>query len=92
MQLCSEALNLLKFDEIWIVPCGERMDKQLRTRPDIRLEMVEKSIEDYFPRGYPIKVNDIEIQNGESIPTYQMMKMLEDKYQTNDPITNQFLG
>lgn len=27
MQLASETLNLLGFDEVWLVPCGVRQDK-----------------------------------------------------------------
>lgn len=42
--------------------------------------MVERAIEDYFPRGYPVKTDDIEVQNGDSIPTYFLMKQLETKY------------
>ena len=43
----------------------------------MRLEMVQRAIDDYFPRGYPIQVSDIEVKNGESIPTYFLMKRLE---------------
>ena len=25
--LCAEALNILKIDEVWLVPCGKRNDK-----------------------------------------------------------------
>lgn len=46
--------------------------------------MLERSIDDYFPRGYPISVNDIEVQNGESIVTYEMMKLLEKRYSQKD--------
>jgi len=47
----------------------------------MRLEMVERAIEDYFPRDFPIKVCDIEVQNGMSIPTYEMMRKLEKLHQ-----------
>lgn len=45
----------------------------------MRLEMVKRAVDDYFPRGYPVKVNDIEIKNGESIPTYYMMNQLKEQ-------------
>lgn len=45
----------------------------------MRLEMVQRAIDDYFPRGYPIQVSDIEVKNGESIPTYFLMKRLEEE-------------
>ena len=80
LQLCSEALNVLKFDEIWMVPCGARSDKNLRTNGEMRLRMVDRAIEDYFPRDYPVKVNSIEVDNGVTIPTYFLMKKFEEMY------------
>ena len=47
----------------------------------MRLKMVERAVEDYFPRGYPVKVHDIEVRNGESIPTYPLMKKFEEMYE-----------
>ena len=40
LQLASEALNVLKFDEIWMVPCGTRTDKNIVCTPQQRLTMV----------------------------------------------------
>ena len=45
--------------------------------------MVKRAIDDYFPRGYPIRADDIEVLNGPSIPTYFLMKQLEAKYGNN---------
>ena len=33
LQMCSEVLNLLKFDEVWMVPCGTRTDKVNKISP-----------------------------------------------------------
>lgn len=33
LQLCSEALNVLNFDEIWMIPCGSRRDKKNKVSP-----------------------------------------------------------
>ena len=63
-----------------MIPCGNRPDKKLNTKGEMRLEMVKRAIDDYFPRGYPVKVDDIEIQNGDSIPTYFLMKQLENQH------------
>ena len=46
--------------------------------------MVQRAIDDYFPRGYPIQVTDIEVKNGESIPTYFLMKKLEEEYKKDN--------
>ena len=42
--------------------------------------MCQSAIQDYFPKDYPVKVCDIEVENGSSIPTYFMMKKLEEKH------------
>ena len=42
--------------------------------------MCEQAIQDYFPKDYPVKACDIEVKNGSSIPTYYMMKKLEQEY------------
>jgi len=39
--------------------------------------MVKLAINDYFPDNYPVYAHNVEVQNGESIPTYFMMKKLE---------------
>ena len=64
MQLASEALNILNFDETWIIPCGERTDKWNQQSPAVRMEMVRRSVNDFFPKGYPVKIDDIELKNG----------------------------
>lgn len=50
----------------------------------MRLEMCKLSIQDYFPWDYPVKTCDIEVKNGASIPTYFLMKKLEEKYKENN--------
>lgn len=34
--MAKEALEKYKFDEVWLVPCGDREDKQLRSKGDER--------------------------------------------------------
>lgn len=46
--------------------------------------MTKISVKDYFPHDYPVYVNPIEIENGESIPTYFLMQQLEARYPQND--------
>ena len=45
--------------------------------------MTQKAVSDYFPEEYPVYVNSIEIDNGPSIPTYDLLKMLEKQYTMN---------
>lgn len=63
-----------------MVPCGYRKDKNNKVDPQMRLMMCQYAIQDYFPKDYPVKVCDIEVQNGSSIPTYFMMKKLEEEH------------
>jgi len=42
--------------------------------------MVKRSVEDFFPKNYPIKIDDIEIKNGKLFPTFYLMDKLEKKY------------
>ena len=77
----SETLNLLKdFDEVWMVPCGDRPDKALRTPGPQRLEMCNIAVKEFFPKNFPIKVKDTEIINGEFIPTYYLLEKYEKEF------------
>ena len=37
-------------------------------------------MKDFFPDDFPVYVNDIEVKNGSTIPTYFLMKRLETEY------------
>lgn len=76
MQVASETVNLFGFDEVWFIPCGDRPDKPLLSAPRHRLRMIQMAVEEFFPEGFPVKVNDIEIEHGESIPTAYLMDQI----------------
>ena len=42
--------------------------------------MVQLAINDYFPDNYPVYAHNVEVKNGDSIPTYFMMKKLQQMY------------
>ena len=48
MLLGAELLNLRKVDRVVYIPCGQRTDKQLTASSQQRLEMLTKSVNDYF--------------------------------------------
>ena len=48
-------------DQVWFVPCGDREDKKARTPGAKRLEMTRLAVQDFFPKDFPVFVNDIEI-------------------------------
>ena len=42
--------------------------------------MTKRALTDFFPSGFPVLVNDIEIKNKQTIPTYFLMKKFEELY------------
>ena len=40
LQVASETINILGYDEVWMIPCGRRPDKLHISPPEIRLKMV----------------------------------------------------
>lgn len=46
--------------------------------------MTQLAVSDYFPEDYPVYVNTVEIDNGESIPTYYLIQKLEKQYPDNE--------
>ena len=59
-----------------MVPCGHRADKPNLLPAEQRLEMCQKAIEDFFPANFPVKIDDIEVKNGEQIKTYFLLQQL----------------
>ena len=72
LQMASETLNLQLANEIWMIPCCNRSHNHLITGEQ-RLEMLTKSISDFFPASFPVKINDIQVKSEEEIDTYQML-------------------
>ena len=42
--------------------------------------MVQLAMKDFFPKDFPVHINKIEIENGESIPTMYLMDKLNELY------------
>ena len=76
LQLASEVINLLGFDEVLMVPCGARPDKRNHSTPQQRLEMTRAAVRDFFPEDFPVTVDSIEVENGNTIPTAYLMDRL----------------
>ena len=43
--------------------------------------MIQLAVKEFYPEGFPVKVDDIEIKNGNSIPTVYLFDQLEERYQ-----------
>jgi len=54
--MAAEAINLRHVDEVWIIPCGYRTDKQLMTDGNMRLQMTRLLVSDFFKDKFPVKV------------------------------------
>jgi nicotinic acid mononucleotide adenylyltransferase len=57
------------FDEVWIVPCGDRVDKHSLSLATHRLEMCRLMF-------FEDKVLDLEVENGTIVPSYLLMQRL----------------
>lgn len=80
--MIAEMLNSKHVDEVMVVPCGDRADKNIEAGSH-RLEMVKIAIQEYFSLEAQqfIKLDEREIRNGKMIPTYFLMK----DYQKESP-------
>jgi nicotinic acid mononucleotide adenylyltransferase len=68
-----------KADEVWLIPCGPRPDKPSLKTPAIhRLIMCHLAVNSSFGSTFPMKVNDIEIQEGRALSTYELMSRLKE--------------
>ncbi len=54
--MAAEVINLGHVDEVWMIPCGYRSDKQIMTDGKDRLHMIKLIVSDFFKNKYPIKV------------------------------------
>mmetsp|Transcript_35411 Transcript_35411/g.40941 ORF Transcript_35411/g.40941 Transcript_35411/m.40941 type:complete len:210 (-) Transcript_35411:26-655(-) len=66
------------FDEVWMVPCGDRIDKKVSTSGLQRLEMCQIGVRALFGDDRRYKVDSTEIDNGKSIPTYYLIKKFKE--------------
>ena len=71
IKIAIEALQVV--NEVWVIPCGVRFDKHTMTDPWVRYDMTEETYKGVDQR---ITVNDIDIKNGEMMPTYILMTEL----------------
>lgn len=66
------------FDEVWVVPCGTREDKDLSPGHHW-VKMIETAIQEHGINEHSskVKINQVEIENGAQIPTYYLMQAFE---------------
>lgn len=78
-------LNSNYFDEIWIVPSGDRADKPDATSSGLRLKMLNVLIKENFDAKNSVIVKDFQINNV-AVPktSYELFKYLSDSYKCTD--------
>ena len=84
-QIASEVYNLVdNLDEVWLVPCGDkRSDKNLIANAFQRKEMLELGKKDLLDEKFSgVKICDIEVNNDEYLPTYDLLCILKIRYPT----------
>lgn len=73
-------LGLPQFDEVWIMPCGERADKSMTAGDKQRLEMAELVKAHSFPDEPRLKVSDFELNLPRPTKTYATAEALAAKH------------
>eukprot|EP00928_Gymnodinium_smaydae_P032704 TRINITY_DN23617_c0_g1_i1.p1 TRINITY_DN23617_c0_g1~~TRINITY_DN23617_c0_g1_i1.p1 ORF type:complete len:591 (-),score=93.94 TRINITY_DN23617_c0_g1_i1:101-1873(-) len=72
-------------DEVWLVPCGPRLDKpNLKTAPVDRYVMSQIAVNTVFSRRFPINVSDIECFSEEASMTYDLLCSLRERHPEKD--------
>eukprot|EP00929_Paragymnodinium_shiwhaense_P032592 TRINITY_DN18038_c0_g1_i1.p1 TRINITY_DN18038_c0_g1~~TRINITY_DN18038_c0_g1_i1.p1 ORF type:complete len:623 (-),score=124.44 TRINITY_DN18038_c0_g1_i1:183-1949(-) len=81
----SEIVHSQCADEVWLVPCGPRLDKpNLKTPPVDRYIMCQLAVNTVFSRRFPIRVSDIECFQQEASMTYDLLCSLRERYPETD--------
>ena len=86
MQIACEIYNNFEhIDQVWIVPCGDgRCDKKLRTPAHHRLNMLHLIKDDLIAPNVPIFIDETEINRGEYITTYYLLKELAESHKDKE--------
>ncbi|EER05071.1 nucleotidyltransferase, putative [Perkinsus marinus ATCC 50983] len=80
LMVASQVVQLGCADEAWMIPCGNRPDKDSQADVVTRLRMTQAAIEAVVPEEFPIKCCDIEVVNGSFIPTVFLMRRLRERH------------
>lgn len=77
METC---LNLPDFDEVWVMPSGEREDKQMSASDEHRLNMLEFVKSEIFEDDPRLKISDFELRLPRPTETINTIGRLLNKY------------
>ena len=74
VMVAKEVAESRLVDEIWMVPCGRREDKQFEVDSETRLKLIRLSLAQYDIGDATIKIDPTELIEDKQIPTYYLMK------------------
>ena len=77
--IAAEVIHFRVADEVWIVPCGNRPDKDTIVDASVRLRMCDLAVTGMFPADFPVKVISTEIDAGCYIPTVYLMRKFREQ-------------
>lgn len=71
------------FDQVWVMPSGDRIDKPLMLPETTRFEMLKELHAEHFTNTAKLEVTDFELQLPRPTQTYSTVKALEEQYPDN---------
>ena len=81
LQCAAQIIHSKTADEVMIVPCGPRPDKpKLKTSALDRYVMCNVAVNTIYNSQFPVSVSDAEIDEPESLATYDLLTTLRGKY------------
>ena len=80
LMIAADVIHFKIADEVWLLPCGNRSDKDTIVDAGFRLRMCELAVKSTFPSEFPVLVTDTEIRAGCYMPTVFLMRNLRSEH------------
>jgi nicotinate-nucleotide adenylyltransferase len=84
LNVASEIVHAKAADEVWIVPCAPRSDKNTVASTMERYIMCNLAVDSSFGSRFPIKVKDFELFEEEMVPTYYLLRRVQKEYPNHE--------
>ncbi len=79
-EIIRECLRLSQFDEVWIMPSGDRPDKHISLDDSDRLEMLRVVAHETFGDDPRLRVSDFELKLPRPTQTYRTLRHLAEAF------------
>ena len=84
LTLIQKLISLPHIDEVWLLPCGDRTDKNLIMSKEKRFALMRN----LYAQEARVKVSEEEVELnrliGKMVHTYDLMRVLRDKYKDHN--------